>query len=224
MEMDKQQGFLKPSSPLLFSLHHFSCLLYCVLSSVLLIVFLSSIPTPLQFSLLSTPLSTTYSSPLLLLPILPFLTSHLSNSLSSSLLNPHSSRILTPLPLTFTPHVSPSLLEQRVSSVEARHQREQQDMMELVERQSWLVGQLQAGLGASSHNSSLLQRQQASLTDTVQQLLALVTHCNGETLGWGCVEVVESSCFNFKHADYEHVKSDLLDLNMIKRVQVHKLL
>ncbi|XP_062343018.1 angiopoietin-2-like [Osmerus eperlanus] len=71
-----------------------------------------------------------------------------------------------------------SLLGQRVSSLEARHQREQQDLMELVERQSWLVGQLQAGLGASSHNSSLLQRQQASLTDTVQQLLALVTHCN----------------------------------------------
>lgn len=59
-------------------------------------------------------------------------------------------------------------------------QSEKQQLQELLERQSQLVGQLQRELGSSSLNSTLLQRQQAMLTDTVQQLLAVASHCNGK--------------------------------------------
>ena len=62
-------------------------------------------------------------------------------------------------------------------------QSEKQQLQELLERQSGLVSQLQGELSSSTLNSSSLQRQQAVLTDTVQQLLAMVNHCNGETLG-----------------------------------------
>uniref|UniRef100_A0A3P8YJ96 Fibrinogen C-terminal domain-containing protein n=1 Tax=Esox lucius TaxID=8010 RepID=A0A3P8YJ96_ESOLU len=75
-----------------------------------------------------------------------------------------------------------SFLEQRFSALETRHvkelqgiQREKRQLQELLERQSRLVTLLQ---GSSSLNSTLLQRQQAVLTGTVQQLLAMVTHCN----------------------------------------------
>ncbi|KAM6959538.1 LOW QUALITY PROTEIN: angiopoietin-2b [Aplochiton taeniatus] len=78
-----------------------------------------------------------------------------------------------------------SFLEQRLAALEARHVlelqglgREKQRLGELVERQSRLVGQLQGELGASTHNSSVLQRQQATLMETVQRLLDTVTHCN----------------------------------------------
>ncbi|XP_071230537.1 angiopoietin-2-like [Salvelinus alpinus] len=78
-----------------------------------------------------------------------------------------------------------SLLEQRFSALEARHvkelqglQRERQQLQDMLERQRRLVTQLQGELGTSAHNSTLLQKQQAILTDTVQQLLAMVTHCN----------------------------------------------
>uniref|UniRef100_A0A4W5KAH3 Angiopoietin 2b n=1 Tax=Hucho hucho TaxID=62062 RepID=A0A4W5KAH3_9TELE len=78
-----------------------------------------------------------------------------------------------------------SLLEQRFSASEARHikelqglQREKQQLQDVLERQRSLVTQLQGELGTSAHNSTLLQKQQAILTDTVQQLLARVTHCN----------------------------------------------
>ncbi|XP_055749214.1 angiopoietin-2b isoform X1 [Salvelinus fontinalis] len=78
-----------------------------------------------------------------------------------------------------------SLLEQRFSVLEARHvkelqglQRERQQLQDMLERQRRLVTQLQGELGTSTHNSSLLQKQQAILTDTVQQLLAMVTRCN----------------------------------------------
>lgn len=57
---------------------------------------------------------------------------------------------------------------------------EKQQLHELVERQSQLVSQLQGELGSSTLNSTLLQRQQAVLSDTVQQLLAMVNHCNGK--------------------------------------------
>lgn len=90
-----------------------------------------------------------------------------------------------------------SFLEQRLLALEARYgkglhgmQIEKQQLQELVERQSRLVSQLQGELVGSTLNSSLLQRQQAVLTDTVQQLLAMVNHCNGSAeafAGFFCV-------------------------------------
>ncbi|KAF7662834.1 hypothetical protein LDENG_00226530 [Lucifuga dentata] len=78
-----------------------------------------------------------------------------------------------------------SFLEQRLLALEARYgrelqglQSEKQQLQELLERQSRLVSQLQGELGSSMYNSTLLQRQQAVLSDTVQQLLAMVNHCN----------------------------------------------
>uniref|UniRef100_A0AAX7VLV6 Fibrinogen C-terminal domain-containing protein n=1 Tax=Astatotilapia calliptera TaxID=8154 RepID=A0AAX7VLV6_ASTCA len=78
-----------------------------------------------------------------------------------------------------------SFLEQRLLTLEGRYgrelkglQSEKQQLQELLERQSQLVSQLQHELGSSSLNSTLLQRQQAMLTDTVQQLLAVANHCN----------------------------------------------
>ncbi|XP_068615170.1 angiopoietin-2-like [Brachionichthys hirsutus] len=78
-----------------------------------------------------------------------------------------------------------SFLEQRLLTLEARYGLELQglegdklQLQELVERQSRLVSQLQGELGSSKLNSTLLQRQQAKLTDSVQQLLTMVNHCN----------------------------------------------
>lgn len=78
-----------------------------------------------------------------------------------------------------------SFLEQRLLALEARYGRElqgleseKQQLQDLLERQSRLVSQLQGELGSSMLNSTLLQRQQAVLTDTVQQLLTKVNHCN----------------------------------------------
>uniref|UniRef100_A0A667WX97 Angiopoietin 2b n=1 Tax=Myripristis murdjan TaxID=586833 RepID=A0A667WX97_9TELE len=78
-----------------------------------------------------------------------------------------------------------SFLEQKFLALEAQYgrelqslQSEKQQLQELLERQSQLVTQLQGELGSSTYNSTLLQRQQATLTDTVQQLLAMVNHCN----------------------------------------------
>ncbi|KAK2830175.1 hypothetical protein Q5P01_018106 [Channa striata] len=78
-----------------------------------------------------------------------------------------------------------SFLEQRLLALEARYGRElqglqgeKQQLQELLESQSRLVSQLQGELGSSMLNSTLLQRQQAVLTDTVQQLLAMVNNCN----------------------------------------------
>ncbi|XP_030004098.1 angiopoietin-2b [Sphaeramia orbicularis] len=78
-----------------------------------------------------------------------------------------------------------NFLEQRLLALEARYgkelqglQSEKQQLQELLEKQSRLVSQLQGELGSSTHNSSVLQRQQAALTDTVQQLLAMVSNCN----------------------------------------------
>lgn len=84
-----------------------------------------------------------------------------------------------------------SFLEQRLLALEARYGRElqglqgeKQQLQELVERQSGLVSQLQGELGSSTLNSTLLQRQQAALTDSVHKLLAMVNHCNGEAEGF----------------------------------------
>lgn len=80
-----------------------------------------------------------------------------------------------------------SFLEQRLLALEVRYGRElqgleseKQQLHELVDRQSQLVSQLQGELGSSTLNSTLLQRQQAALADTVQQLLAMVNHCNSK--------------------------------------------
>jgi len=87
----------------------------------------------------------------------------------------------------FSPLVCRSLLEQRLLALEARYgkelhglQSEKRQLQELVERQSGLVSQLQGELVSSTLNSTSLQRQQAALTDTVQQLLAMANRCNGE--------------------------------------------
>ncbi len=79
-----------------------------------------------------------------------------------------------------------SYLEQRFGAIEARHgrelqaiQKEKQQLLELLDRQNHLVSLLEGELASSTRNSTLLQRQQATLTDTVQQLLAMVIHCNG---------------------------------------------
>ncbi|KAI1901841.1 hypothetical protein AGOR_G00038540 [Albula goreensis] len=78
-----------------------------------------------------------------------------------------------------------SFLEQRLAAMESRHaqelqglQREKVQLEELLDRQSHLVTQLEHELGSSTRNSTQIQRQQASLMETVQQLLAMVTHCN----------------------------------------------
>ncbi|KAJ3609614.1 hypothetical protein NHX12_024134 [Muraenolepis orangiensis] len=76
-------------------------------------------------------------------------------------------------------------LEQRFSALESHYgrelqglQKEKRQLQELLDRQSHLVSQLQGEVDGSTANSTLLQRQQALLTNSVQQLLALVTHCN----------------------------------------------
>ncbi|XP_036371732.1 angiopoietin-2b isoform X3 [Megalops cyprinoides] len=78
-------------------------------------------------------------------------------------------------------------LEQRLAAMEGRHAQElqalQQDkvqLQELLDRQSRLVTQLEGELGSSTRNSSLLQRQQATLMESMQQIMAMVTHCNGQ--------------------------------------------
>ncbi|XP_028819852.1 angiopoietin-2b isoform X2 [Denticeps clupeoides] len=77
------------------------------------------------------------------------------------------------------------LLEQRFAEMEVRHQKElnalqqeKRSLQDLLEWQGRLVSTLEEGLVLSSHNSTQLQRQQADLTDSVQQLMATVTHCN----------------------------------------------
>ncbi|XP_048057445.1 angiopoietin-2b isoform X2 [Megalobrama amblycephala] len=78
-----------------------------------------------------------------------------------------------------------SYLEERFAAMEAKHsrelqviQQEKQQLQELLDRQNHLVSLLEGELASSTRNSTLLQRQQATLTDTVQKLLAMVTHCN----------------------------------------------
>lgn len=84
---------------------------------------------------------------------------------------------------------SASFLEQRLLGLEAQYGRElrgleseKEQLQELVQRQSQSVSQLQAEVGSSVRNSTLMQRQQAALMDTVQQLLAMVNDCKGKTV------------------------------------------
>lgn len=88
---------------------------------------------------------------------------------------------------------SASFLEQRLLGLEARYvrelqglEREKEHLQELVERQSQTVSQLQAEVGSSMRNSTLMQRQQATLMDTVQQLLAMVNNCKGKPVRVSC--------------------------------------
>ncbi|TRZ00744.1 hypothetical protein DNTS_007583 [Danionella cerebrum] len=76
-------------------------------------------------------------------------------------------------------------LEERFVAMEAKHskeleaiQQEKQHLLDLLDRQTELVRLLEGELASSSLNSTMLQRQQDTLTHTVQQLLAMVTHCN----------------------------------------------
>ncbi|XP_056154566.1 angiopoietin-2b isoform X2 [Lampris incognitus] len=101
-----------------------------------------------------------------------------------------------------------SVLEQRFLALEVRYgrelqglQKEKQQLQGHLERQSGLVSQLQGELGSSMHNSTVLQRQQAVLMDTVQQLLATVNRCNGKisalpqeepTILRDCAEILQS--------------------------------
>lgn len=80
-------------------------------------------------------------------------------------------------------------MEQRLLALEARYgkelqglQNEKQQLQDLMETQSRLVSQLQGELGSSTLNSTSLQRQQAVLTETVQQLLTKVSQCNGKAV------------------------------------------
>lgn len=79
-----------------------------------------------------------------------------------------------------------SYLEQRFTALEARHsqelqaiQQEKQQLQELLERQSRMVTVLERQLATSTRNSTLLQHQQATLSETLQQLLAMISQCNG---------------------------------------------
>ncbi|XP_036398615.1 angiopoietin-2-like isoform X3 [Megalops cyprinoides] len=79
------------------------------------------------------------------------------------------------------------VLEQQVIAMESRHaqelqvlQQEKLQLEQLLERQSRLVTHLEGELGSATRNSTQLQRQQGALTETVQQLLAMVTHCNAK--------------------------------------------
>ncbi|XP_066531258.1 angiopoietin-2b isoform X1 [Hoplias malabaricus] len=78
-----------------------------------------------------------------------------------------------------------SYLEQRFAMMESRHrqelqviQQEKQQLQKLLDSQNRLVALLEGQLDSSTRNSTLLQQQQAALSDTVQRLLAMVTHSN----------------------------------------------
>uniref|UniRef100_A0A8C4SN43 Angiopoietin 2b n=1 Tax=Erpetoichthys calabaricus TaxID=27687 RepID=A0A8C4SN43_ERPCA len=79
-----------------------------------------------------------------------------------------------------------SLLEQRFQDMEKLRAQELQilkaeklQLQELLMRQSGLIEELDKELVAATLNSTLLQRQQSSLMETVHQLLNMVTQCNG---------------------------------------------
>ncbi|EMP34885.1 Angiopoietin-2 [Chelonia mydas] len=78
-----------------------------------------------------------------------------------------------------------SFLEKKVLDVEGKHEEELQgikaeklEMQGLLSRQTQLIQELEQHLATASANNTVLQRQQASLMDTVHQLLSLVSQCN----------------------------------------------
>ncbi|XP_065277760.1 angiopoietin-2-like isoform X4 [Emys orbicularis] len=78
-----------------------------------------------------------------------------------------------------------SFLEKKVLDVEGKHEEELQgikaeklEMQSLLSKQTQLIRELEQHLATASANNTVLQRQQASLMDTVHQLLSLVSQCN----------------------------------------------
>lgn len=78
-----------------------------------------------------------------------------------------------------------SFLEKKVLDVEGKHEEELQgikaeklEMQGLLSKQTQLIRELEQHLATASANNTALQRQQASLLDTVTQLLSLVSQCN----------------------------------------------
>ncbi|TSK31429.1 Angiopoietin-2 [Bagarius yarrelli] len=75
--------------------------------------------------------------------------------------------------------------QQRFTALEARHsqelqaiQQEKHQLQELLDRQGRTVTVLERQLVASTRNSTMLQHQQATLSETLQQLLAMIGQCN----------------------------------------------
>ncbi|MGH0164740.1 UNVERIFIED_CONTAM: hypothetical protein FKN15_057699 [Acipenser sinensis] len=69
--------------------------------------------------------------------------------------------------------------------MEERHNQELQvlkteklQLQDLVARQSSFITELERELGSATSNSTLLQKQQAALMDTVHQLLSMINQCN----------------------------------------------
>ncbi|XP_064408154.1 angiopoietin-2-like [Latimeria chalumnae] len=83
-------------------------------------------------------------------------------------------------------HEKNSFLEQKVLDLAGKHETELQEikaekleMQKLVVRQSEIIGELEKQLTVATLNSSMLQKEQSSLTETVQQLISLVSQLNG---------------------------------------------
>lgn len=79
----------------------------------------------------------------------------------------------------------PSFLEKKVLAMEGKREEElqglrseKQEMQRLLSKQVDLVGHLEQRLGAALVNNTVLQRQQASLAETVKLLIGLVSQCN----------------------------------------------
>uniref|UniRef100_H3BES6 Angiopoietin 2b n=1 Tax=Latimeria chalumnae TaxID=7897 RepID=H3BES6_LATCH len=82
-------------------------------------------------------------------------------------------------------HEKNSFLEQKVLDLAGKHETELQEikaekleMQKLVVRQSEIIGELEKQLTVATLNSSMLQKEQSSLTETVQQLISLVSQLN----------------------------------------------
>ncbi|NWZ56894.1 ANGP4 protein, partial [Haliaeetus albicilla] len=83
-----------------------------------------------------------------------------------------------------------NILEVRVLEMETKHQAElagarseKEKLQRLVSRQSGTIEELEKSLLAASANTSLLQRQQVQLLESVQSLVRLVSQGRGETPG-----------------------------------------
>lgn len=85
------------------------------------------------------------------------------------------------------------MLEVRVLEMETKHQAElagarseKEKLQRLVSRQSGTIEELEKSLLAASANTSLLQRQQLQLLESVQRLVRLVSQGRGEQGQAGC--------------------------------------
>ncbi|NXY39500.1 ANGP4 protein, partial [Pomatorhinus ruficollis] len=102
---------------------------------------------------------------------------------SNGSLQTHWDRSATPSPL----HPTPSILEVRVLEMETKQQAElagahseKEKLQRLLSRQSGTIEEMEKTLLAASANSSLLQRQQLQLIQSVQSLVRLVSQGRGE--------------------------------------------